>query len=119
MVTLQMRLRAAAHEGRCTAGSGNSVGALLADVGKLHHNLMQLVEGVPDDLSASVVLRSARQYARAISRYRKALLELLPVSQLARPAGTEASLRPRCRGTLWHRKPHSTPEAAALSNRRS
>jgi len=106
-----MKSRAAAHPGKRTVGSANSIGALLADVGKLHRNLMRLVEGVPNDLSGSLIQRSAHQYARAVSRYRKAVLELLPASLLAVSAGAKGSPRPRCRGTQWHTKPASTPVA--------
>jgi len=88
--------------------SGNSIGTLLADAGKRHKDLMRIVESAPDDSSKSRIQRSAAKYARALSRYRNAVLELLTGFQSVNSGRPEVSPRRKCRDSRWQTKPDHT-----------
>ena len=102
-MALRTKSQASAHRSKSGIGSarsGKSLGSLLADVGDFHGDLMGLVEGASDNLSAARIERSASNYARAVSRYRTAVLELVTAMQLA-DSTSATSPRMRCRDVRW------------------
>jgi hypothetical protein len=99
-VILQIKSRALMLRPTEAVGSGDGIGALLAEVEILHADLMRLLEGGSGDFSAARIHRCASKYARAVSRYRKAILELFPAMRDTQPQ-IEETLRLKCHDTRW------------------
>jgi len=99
-VTLQIKSRALVLRPPEAVGSGDGIGALLAEVEILHGDLMRLLEGGPGDFSAARIHRCASKYARAVSRYRKAIVALFPAMRDTQPR-IEETLRLKCHDTRW------------------
>lgn len=103
---MRTKSRAAEHRRGDVTRPGNGIGNLLADVGSRHSDLMRLVESATDGIPVSRIERSAFRYASAVSRYRKAVLDLLPGIQLATSGRMEVSPRHRCQDVRWQAQLH-------------
>jgi hypothetical protein len=63
------------------ARSGKSIGMLLSDIGQRHRDLLCLVRGAAGEMTDSRLQHCANRYARAVSLYRKAVMEVVTALQ--------------------------------------